>query len=238
MRRHSAGIISSLVAVACAFLDPTPGRADSSRAPQWEEVSDSDGIKVFSKEIPGSDVLAFKGESTLDYPIVRVTSVLKDGDRQVEWMPSLKASRVLTMDVKSQSQVQYNLLAMPWPLSDRYLVTKGIGEVDKEKGIVHIKMQSTDDPPLDEPERVKAYIFNSEFVLRPADGGKRTFMVIEIHTDPKGQIPKFLVNFFQRSWPRQFFEALAKQLQRRDVKDDPLVAAALKGMKMDGLLAH
>jgi hypothetical protein len=49
----------------------------------------------------------------------------------------------------------------------------------------------------------------------------------EIHADPKGSIPTFIANAFQKDWPIHTIKNLRKQAQKPDVRPSPELAAAL-----------
>ena len=71
-------------------LGPLPGaHADPAPPPAWEKIDDDDGIVVYRREIPGSPVIAFKGEGDISASILRVASVLVDTSRATEWIDSL-----------------------------------------------------------------------------------------------------------------------------------------------------
>ena len=52
--------------------------------------------------------------------------------------------------------------------------------------------------------------------------GKRTEMVVTIHTDPMGMMPVWLVNMIQKSWPVKTLNGIRTQLQQPYTKNFPL----------------
>ncbi|MBI3541956.1 MAG: hypothetical protein HY075_01595, partial [Deltaproteobacteria bacterium] len=72
------------------------GVASAATAPEpsWEKIKDTDdGIVVFSREVPGSSVMAFKGNGVVDAPIAKVASALFDPARAKEWVLNLEETR-------------------------------------------------------------------------------------------------------------------------------------------------
>ena len=55
--------------------------------------------------------------------------------------------------------------------------------------------------------------------LRPL-AKNETEMIMFAHIDPKGKIPKWVVNLFQKSWPRKYFRSIEKNagLKQRPLK--------------------
>ena len=79
-------------------------------------------------------------------------------------------------------------------------------------------METTKDfdiEPYVESDKVLGELRLSEFILTPVDGGKATHILATIGTDPKGMIPKWIVNYAQKNWPRDFFQGLKKQLTKQ-----------------------
>jgi hypothetical protein len=52
----------------------------------------------------------------------------------------------------------------------------------------------------------------------------QTYVEARVFTDPKGSIPKWLVNFFQQGWPQDTFEGLRNQAKKTDINTLPVVA--------------
>jgi hypothetical protein len=68
---------------------------------------------------------------------------------------------------------------------------------------------------------VRANLIRSKYELIPK-GKQQTIVIVEIHTDPKGLIPTWLVNAIQKGWPRKTLVALGKQVKNSYVKRAPL----------------
>ena len=65
------------------------------KAPAWELFDEEDGVRCFRRDVPGSDVVALRGEGFVAAPITRVASVLADRKRSVEWIDRLVKTKVL-----------------------------------------------------------------------------------------------------------------------------------------------
>ena len=49
-------------------------------APKWELFDQEDGIRMFRRDVPGSSIVALRGEGFVEAPIARVASVLVGPD--------------------------------------------------------------------------------------------------------------------------------------------------------------
>lgn len=193
--------------------------------PSWKELTREGGVTVWQREIPGSPLVAFKGESTVDSNIAKVASVLRDSARKGEWMDRLVVAKVLK-EMGPGERIEYNRTSAPWPLKDREFVFHAKADWDQAAGRITIKMRSVDHPPLPESAQcVRGWMVESTMVLTRLGDGRRTLVSLGVVADPKGFIPKWIVNLFQRHWPRKTLQGLKRQAAKPDVFEDPFVMA-------------
>ena len=76
-------------------------------------------------------------------------------------------------------------------------------------GAVELVMTSCEHPKAPPTVGVRADLMRSAYRLEPLGAGKTRFSV-EIHTDPKGSIPTWLVNMLQKSWPLETLSAVRR----------------------------
>jgi hypothetical protein len=55
----------------------------------------------------------------------------------------------------------------------------------------------------------------SKIILTPSADGKSTNAMVEVNTDPKGMLPKWIINLVQENWPIEFFENMTKIATKR-----------------------
>lgn len=204
------------------------GAADEAKpaAPTWERVTEDSGIVVFRQEIAGSPVIAFKGVGAVDAPIGQVIAAVTDTTRSTEWMDSMVEARVLRQ-VSPLEKVVYTHIKTPPGLTDREFVTNARGEFDPAFKRFTVHIHSVNEPSAPHTSYVRGEIHHSSWVLTSIDGGKKTLVVTEIHADPKGSIPTFIANAFQKNWPINTIKNLRKQSAKSDVKPNADLAAAL-----------
>src|SRR3954447_23007680 len=117
---------SSLAAIAHA--DSPPGSSRSLSAPSagasptvaaqavpqliWERISEKDGVVAYRREVPGSPLIAFRGEGVINAPILRVASVLVDNTRSTEWIDSLAEARTLRR-ISENEFIEYDHVKTP-----------------------------------------------------------------------------------------------------------------------------
>ncbi|MBK8215369.1 MAG: hypothetical protein IPK71_16640 [Myxococcales bacterium] len=221
------GVLLAVTLGLTPVLLPRSGSADEHKAaPTWERMTEDSGIVVFRQEVPGSSVIAFKGVGTVDAPLSQVIAAVTDTPRATEWMDATVESRVLRK-VSPLEQIVYTHIKTPPGLTDRDFVTDARGELDPTVKRFTVHIRSVTDPAAPQTSFVRGEIYKSSFVLTGIEGGKRTLVTTEIHADPKGSIPTFIANAFQKDWPIHTIKNLRKQAQKPDVHPSPELAAAL-----------
>ncbi len=199
----------------------------SAQNDKWELVGTKDDIVSYKREVPGSPVIAIRGEAVVDASIVRVASVLLDTASLPQWMDRLaEARRIRTQG--ALHYVEYDRANVPFPLTDRDFVVETWVESDAAKKQVLLKAHSVVDPSAPVTSLVRGEVLSSTFTLTALDHGQRTRVVAEVHTDPKGSIPKWMVNLTQKSWAHTTIMGLRAQVRKPASSDDPEVKAWLE----------
>ena len=187
----------------------------SGTPPAWEKIDDDDGIVVYRREVPGSPIIAFKGEGVVNASILRVASVLIDTSRATEWMDSLAESRTLK-HISEDEYIEYDHVSTPFVLKDRDFVFDAKLELDPAQKKLTLNMHSVTDPLAPETSYVRGELMHSSFTLTALDHGQKTHMVAEIHADPKGSVAKWIVNMFQKVWPHNTITSLREHVKKPD----------------------
>lgn len=65
--------------------------------------------------------------------------------------------------------------------------------------------------------------------MQAIEGDKKTFVMTEMLGDPKGAVPKWLVNLFQQSWVQSTLQSRRAQVAKKDIRIIPQVQAAFEG---------
>ncbi|HXH74104.1 MAG TPA: START domain-containing protein [Bacteriovoracaceae bacterium] len=199
--------------------------------PKWEKVDTQKNVDVYKGEVKGSDVVALRGVSTIEAPMAKVLSVIYDVSRIKEWMSDVNTVRVLEKKSKYE-KIEYNRTDAPWPVSDRDFVYEAKVSVNKPDQSVEILIKSVehkDAPPVDGVVRGELQL--SRYFLRSVEDGTKTYIEVEILADPKGSLPKWVVNIFQAEWPVNTVNGIRKIATEKDFKVHPDVAESVAEME-------
>ncbi len=225
-KRLSHSIAALLVTASLAALPAATTSAQQKAPPGWERFDDEDGIAVYRRDMAGSPIVALRGEGIIDAPVLRVASVLIDSTRTPEWISNLEEVRVLRL-IGDRERVEWSHIDTPFILADREFVVRGKLDVDAKNKRVLIDSHSVEDARAPKTDYVRGRLIYGKFVLSSIDHGKRTRVLAEVQADPKGSVPKWLVNMFQKRWPHGTLMAMRKQVKKPGIRDDPKLKQAL-----------
>lgn len=191
---------------------------------KWTMAKEVDGIKIFEADVKGADVVAFRGETTLNFPIERVVSSLADMDRKKEWMHDLKEVRTLEI-IGPRVRIEYYHSGTPWPLSDRDFIYKAEFKYFPKVETFVLNLENTQHssmPPIEGVVRGK--IIESNYYISKTGKPGVTKVAVEILVDPMGSVPKWLVNIFQKDWPRNTLTSLKRLMNDPSFQTNKRVA--------------
>ena len=199
-------------------------------AADWTLMGRRDGIEVYRRDMPGSPLVVFKGEGTIEAPLWKIASILLDARRAPEWADSVKESRVVRR-LGPEEYEEYNHLGMPFILKDRDFLSKVVIDIRADQKTFSLVYKPTDDRNIPRTHYVRGEIQYGLFEVTSLETGRRSTLKAEIQADPKGAIPAWVVNFFQKSWPLNTFEGIRRQAAKPDIAMPPefqeLLAATL-----------
>lgn len=221
-------IITILILLVNLFIAEASTEAPAAIPTSWDLISTEKEIQVYRGEVPGSPVVAFRGISSLDAPIINVLSVIYDVSRIKEWLSDVKELKVLERK-NNFDKIEYNRTKAPWPVSDRdfvYAVNVKVNSADKS---IEIFIQSTEHPLAPSPKGVvRGELHASRYFLQSIEDGSKTHLTVEIFADPKGILPKWMVNMVQKSWPINTISGIRKIATEKNYQIHPDVARAME----------
>lgn len=183
-------------------------------AADWEEVGEADGVKVYRRSLPDRAINSVKGTGIVDAPVHKVALVLLDDAHAPDWVDSLAEARVVRV-VHPTEYIEYNHVAMPLVVSDREFVTRVTMQVDAAKKTVTMKSVPADDPLVKVNDaRVRGQL-SALYVLESIENGTKTRLSVEVDADPKGSLPAWVVNFFQKDWSRDTIRGIRSQAKKK-----------------------
>lgn len=175
---------------------------------KWNLRKQENGIRVFTQPTEDSDFETFRAITNINAQPDEIMEVLLDLEKVPEWIPDITHSRLLEGKRKGKGivYVQYNL---PWPISDRDVVFEHQFKRDAdtlwlcseiERGYLNKKEEYT------RVESLKGF-------WKLVDLGNSTLATYQLHSDPGGKLPAWLVNWKITEAPYKTLRNLRKRVE-------------------------
>ncbi|MEE2960944.1 MAG: START domain-containing protein [Myxococcota bacterium] len=179
----------------------------------WELISEDEGFVTHRKEVKESNIFAFRGEMIADLPISMVMSIFLDSARRNLWVDRFHSSKDIVRSGEFD-KTYWIRFGLPFPISDRDYVLQATGNMDNENRVftAHIRSVENENRPEDDC-CVRASAMGTYYRFKAIPGENKTKLEVEVHTDPKGLLPGWLVNLIQKNWPRKTLTGLVREAQ-------------------------
>lgn len=220
----SAWTSTAYLFVFCVMLGfSAPALGNSGK---WEYIGTTNNVKVSRMQVPGSEVFAFRGEIVADIHIGTLMRVFIDSKQRKHWVDRYSDHKTIERtDTMEKYWIKFGL---PFPVSNRDYVLQTDLKLDADKKVATADVRSIVDPRKPEDSccvRAEAYSTYYRFEALPSEAGKeKTRMIVEVHTDPKGMLPNWLVNRIQKDWPSKTLGGLLKHSKKAAQSPLPLLS--------------
>ena len=183
-------------------------------APDWNLAMDKNCVQVYSRPMPGSDLLVFKAEGVIDADMEVLRCVLGDIPAYPNWMSNCRETSVLKKYDEDNYLVHY-VQSLPWPIANRDVVLKASTEIRLDKGYVLVNLRSQNESNIVvDDSLVRMGDFEGSMLLEVLDPG-RTKMTFTIHADPGGSLPARGVNAGALNVPYRTIIGMKKMVQKK-----------------------
>ena len=201
-------ITSSLLAI--SFTTVSSYAWDLQPLPN-DETSD---VKVWTQALEGSQFKAFKAEVTINAPLDRIVSVIRDTENVPKWYYRSKLAKKIKR-LNDHQSLNYSITDLPWPVSDRDSVILATVTTQPD-GSVLIKMtgQPNAYPPQENLVRVPKLDGFWKLMPNSVDTAPPSVRVtLQISTEPGGDIPSWLANAMVIDMPFNSLNNLKMQVE-------------------------
>jgi hypothetical protein len=164
-----------------------------SKGQAWELKENKNGVKVYTRDVAGSDVEEFKGETTVKTNLGSLLSIMDDFKNYPTWAYNCPfAERVKKISVSEG--IAYTVLKTPWPVTDRDLVTHYVITQNPKTKIVVLKMDAVKGYVPDKGNVRMTYL-KGFYQFTPMKNGY-VQIIYQVHSDPGGSVPTSIINMF------------------------------------------
>ncbi len=175
---------------------------------KWELQKNEDGIQVYTKAMPQSDLDAFEARAVLKISRARIVACLKDADNFCEWMPKCAQAELLKLE--GEEQIHYLESEAPFPMDNRDCFYRYRYSEEPQKTTVAI--EGLPDYRAPQPDKVRIPFLRGSWVLESIDAQK-TRLSYQIQAHPGGSIPAWLANAAAVDLPFETIQNLKEYLK-------------------------
>ena len=210
-RALSLGFLISLYMCSACFAQVNAaGEAPFSNL-DWEEVHSDKLVTIYTAPVEGFRVKAFRAVSVYDATLQQMVAVLTDLDHFPDWLDGTVEAKVLENKGKRQ-QLCYYVNNFPYPFKDREgIILQSITEMDN--GEVSVSVEALRDANLINQKLVGVRHFHGGWIVREvaeqgSSGRPKVELTYQIHFDPAGNVPRWVVNLLLIDSPKKSMKNL------------------------------
>ena len=181
------------------------------QAAGWEQIDDDQGIVVFKKDLPSTPLHAFRGRGLIEAPMGKLIWVMGDNSHRTEWVDRLKKSVILEQE-DAYSSIVYQQFSTPALVAERDFVYRARAS-SRPDGSAILEIASVAHAKAPPTVGVRGELRDTSYVFTPK-GPNSTLVEVSVVTDPKGSLPKWVVNMIQKSWPMNTLTSLREQVKK------------------------
>lgn len=214
----ACGLLLAAAVPAIAGAAKTPAAV-----PAWELDSDSHGIRVWTRMLPGAPLKDFRGVMEVDAPLAVVVAAVTDVPAYTEWFFQMREARLVEGKSLDEAYVYFALAGL-WPVSDRDAVIKASVAQDPESLVVSMAADGVAEKIPAVKGRVRMPILHSGWKLTPLSPNRTEIELIG-NADPGGWIPLWISNSVVQLMPRETLKRLRIQLANTKYSDPEKIFA-------------
>ena len=186
----------------------------------WNLVKDKEGIKAYTRTVEGSDVKQVKVHTYLKTTLSALVAIVRDVESHTKWI--YKCKRAKTLKTVSETDHYYYVESeVPWPISNRDIITHGVITQDKISKKVIITSTGVPDfiGQIDGIVRIKNLNARWEFVPKGNGIVELTFYLL---IDLGGELPGWLINLAIADGPFETILNMRKEVQNQKYQNAKL----------------
>lgn len=191
-------------------------------AEEWSLARDRDGIKVWTREVPGHPIRAFKATMTVNSTLTSLLNLILDTESASRWVYRTNRIELLERDVDKATFVIRVETNFPWPLMNRDVIVAGSIEQDEVTKAVSVSSYSVrreEYPPA--PGYIRMPNMEGNWTLRPVGDGRIEVTMLG-RADPGGSIPAGIVNLIIHETPYNTLQGMRRLVNDPRYRKTPL----------------
>ncbi len=175
-------------------------------AQPWNFVKEKDGIKIYTRNEPNCSLKSFRGEVTFHAPMDKVNKMLGNA-KNTDWFEK-EIRKINILAFEENKFIRYYMIyAMPWPLTDRDMVSDIRITNDPLTGIQTVMAKPLFNVVPEKPGLVRISNYWQKWTVKPLDKGD-VHVILEGYIDPGGSVPAWFYNLVVAELPMKTIRSL------------------------------
>jgi ribosome-associated toxin RatA of RatAB toxin-antitoxin module len=177
----------------------------------WELAKEGNGIKVYTRPVDGSNFKEYKGIMTIEASVSSLVALVDDISAYPKWIDTCIEGKALKR-ISPTVSYTYTVNKAPWPVANRDAVVRNVIRQDRKTLIVAIDITGVPDfvplkAGLTRVKHIKGF-----WRFRPLEKGK-VGIVYQVHNEPGGKLPSWLVNSVVVNQPYRTLSNMKKMVK-------------------------
>lgn len=209
-----AGKVSLFFVIAFLILTALPSVVHA-----WELAKEdsTNEIKIYTRKVEGSNFREYKAVMRIKASLSSLVALVDDISACPLWIHTCSEGWLLKR-VSPRESYTYTINAAPWPVSDRDAIVLNTISQISPKGPVRIDILGVPDYVPEKKNLVRVKMIKGHWLFTPLGEGI-TEVLYQVHNDPGGSLPSWLVNSVVVSQPYNTMLNMRKLVNEKKYKD-------------------
>ena len=198
---------------------------------EWTLVKESEGIRVYTSPVAGSNFLAYRGETVVGSGIASIVAVLYDTPNCTSWLHECSFGLDLEQ-VSFEENYIFEQYDLTFPVSDRGVILHSTLDWKRERAVLRIEEVNDYCKQSSNPRCEKVRVLDLTPIARSRGAytltrisDQRTSVVWQVHAEPGGKIPTWIVNMMVIDMPYYSLlnlRSIVKETRYKDMTQEKL----------------
>lgn len=176
---------------------------------EWELKKEDDGVKVYTREIEGSSLKAFKAEAVMKGKLSSFVAVLQDVESYIYLFNDMTEATLI--EITDTFHIHVTETNVPWPVDDRYGVYSNSYSQRYDHKTVTVKVNALEGYTSDRKGKVRITKAKGQWTIHPV-GDDNVDVTFEMHVEPGGSVPTWMINMFLVDTPLKDMKTLRERV--------------------------
>lgn len=185
----------------------------------WETAKEDkeNDIKIYTRKVEGSSFREYKAVMKIRATLSSLVALVDDISACPRWIHTCSEGRLLKR-ISPKESYTYTVNAAPWPVSDRDAVVLNTISQESPKGPVRIDILGVPDYVHEKKGLIRVKMIRGCWLFTPLGEGM-TEVVYQVHNDPGGSLPSWLVNSVVVTQPYNTMINMRKLVNEKKYKE-------------------